>query len=202
MAMKFLRKTFGNAAEFIIGDHCIILKELHARATSAAPGFATLVGDRYVVVAGTLIKDSGGAPLGLCYRDIDVTDGDDWLPIVVHAVVNRSALPAALSYAEEKALRLIHFVGGTAPEEIPADPPVYHIVDIATVEHATIAPEEGYGRIVADGGDFKFKETAGEGYHVTGVTANSETITADTGGVYTVEEINEDQAISATVAAD
>ena len=75
MAMKKIVRKYDGSAEFIVGDHYVNTKKLHARASAGSEGNATLVGDRYVVTAGTLIEDSG-VPIGLCYRDIDVTDGD------------------------------------------------------------------------------------------------------------------------------
>ena len=200
MAMKKIVRKYGNSAEFIVGDHFVNVKWMHAKATSVAPGFATLVGDRYIVTAGTLITDEG-VPLGLVYRDVDVTDGDAMLALVVHAVVNRDALPAVLTYAQEQGLPGIVFRNGSAPEAVPADQPVYFYIDIPTVEHATITPEEGSHKIMPKGGTFAFKVAAGDGYHVTSVTANGDALEADE-GVYSIEDLDADQAIAVSVAAD
>ena len=200
MAMKKIVRKYDGSAEFVIGDHYVNTKKLHARASSGNEGSATLVGDRYVVVAGTLIEDSG-VPVGLCYRDIDVTDGDAFLPVVVHAVVNRAALPATLTHAQEAALKGIVFVNGSEPDAVPSEQPEYFVIDM-TGEHVTFKPESGSTRITPKGGTFAFKLEAASGYHVTGVTANGETVTAGTGGVYTLEEIEEDTAIVAATAAD
>lgn len=115
MAMKFLRKKYDGSAEFIVGDHYVNVKRLHARAVTGTTGQAKAVGERYVVTAGTLIPDAEGNPLGLCFRDVDVTDGDEMIAVVVHAVVDRTALPATLTLAQEQALKGIVFVNGTAP---------------------------------------------------------------------------------------
>ena len=115
MAMKKIVRKYDGSAEFIVGNHCVNIKFMHPKATAGSEGNATLIGDRYVVTAGTLITDSGAA-VGLCYHDTDVTDGDAMLPVCVHAVVRRDALPAALTYEQEAALKGIVFTGGTAPE--------------------------------------------------------------------------------------
>ena len=115
MAMKKIVRKYDGSAEFIIGDHYVNIKRLHAKASAGSEGSATLVGDRYVVTAGTLITVDG-APLGFCYRDVDVTDGDAMIAVTVHAVVDREALPAAPTYEQEAALKGIVFVNGEAPE--------------------------------------------------------------------------------------
>lgn len=201
MAMKKIVRKYDNSAEFIVGDHFVNIKRMHPKATSEAPGAATLVGDRYVVTAGTLITKDG-APLGLVYRDVDVTDGDAMLAITVHAVVNRDALPAALTYAQEQGLPGIVFVNGEAPEAGPADQASYFYIAVPAVEHATITPEEGSNRITPEGGTFAFKVTPASGYHVTAVTANGDALEASAGGVYSIEDIDEDQAIAASIAED
>lgn len=91
MAMNKIVKKYDGSAEFIIGDHYVNIKRLMPRATSEMPGYATRVGDRYVITAGTLIGD-GNVPLknttqvGFCYSDVDVTDGDAMIAVTVHAV--------------------------------------------------------------------------------------------------------------------
>ena len=200
MAMKKIVRRFDNSAEFIVGDHYVNIKTMHPKATSEDAGYATQVGDRYVVLAGTLIEKDG-APFGLCFRDTDVTDGDAMIAVVVHAVVRRDAMPAALTHAQEAALPGIVFVNGEAPDASPAEQPEYYVVDMSG-EHVTFKPESGSTRITPKGGSFAFKLEAASGYHVTGVTANGETVTASSAGVYTVAEIDADQAIVAATAED
>lgn len=202
MAMKKIIRKYDGSAEFVIGDHYVNVKRLHARAVTGSTGQATEVGDRYIVTAGTLIPDSEGKPLGLCFRDVDVTDGDEMVAVVVHAVVDRTKLTQALTAAQEKALSGIIFISGEAPEAQPEDMPEYYTVSLPTVEHATITPEEGSRNIMPKGATYAFKIEAASGYHVTTATANGETLTADEDGVYSVEEIEEDITIAATVDAD
>lgn len=109
MAMKKIVTKYDGSAEFVVGDHHVNVKFLHPRAVAGSTGHATQVGDRYVVTAGTLIEKDG-APLGFCYRDVDVTDGDAMLAVTVHAVVKESALPAVVSAENKAALKGIIFV--------------------------------------------------------------------------------------------
>ena len=200
MAMKKIVRKYDSSAEFIVGDHYVNIKMLHLRAVSGSTGHATLVGERYVVTAGTLITKSG-APVGFCFRDVDVTDGDAMLAVTVHAVVDRNALPQELTHEQEAALGGIVFVNGTEPEALPEEQPEYCIVDMSG-EHVTFKPETGSSRITPKGGTFAFKLEAASGYHVTGCTANGTAITASDAGVYTVDEIEEDQSIVAATAED
>ena len=117
MAMKKIVRKYDNITEFIVGDHFVNIKRMHPKATSEDAGAATLVGDRYIVTAGTLITKSETVeevevvtPIGFAYRDIDVTDGDAMIPITVHAVVRESALPAEVSAEDKAALNGIVFV--------------------------------------------------------------------------------------------
>lgn len=115
MAMKKIVKKYDSSAEFITGDHYVNIKRLVKRASSEWQGYASQVGDRYVVTAGTLIMD-GEEPLkstkavGFCYRDVDVTDGDAMIAVTVHAVVKESALPTEISDENKAQLNGITFV--------------------------------------------------------------------------------------------
>lgn len=202
MAFKFIRKGYDSSAEFLVGDHFVNIKRIHPRAVYGNTGQATAVGDRYVVLAGTLVKDGDGVPVGLAYRDIDVTDGDAMVPVTIHGVVRRGCLPAALTHAEEAALPGLVFIEGSAPAATPAESPVYFIIDMNAAEHSTITPETGSHRITPKGGSFAFKVAAAEGYHITGVTDNGEAITAGTGGIYTVADIDKDHIIATAAAED
>ena len=109
MAMKMNVKKYDCSAEFIVGNHYVNVNQMHPRASIEDSGQATVVGDRYVVTAGTLIRKDA-KPLGFCYRDVDVTEGDAMIAVTVHGVVNESALPAAVSEENKTALKGIVFV--------------------------------------------------------------------------------------------
>lgn len=91
MAMKKIVKKYDGSAEFIVGDHYVNVKIFHAKAIPGSLGYTTMVGDRYVITAGTLIGNGdvllkSTAPVGFCYRDVDVTDGDAMIAVTIHAV--------------------------------------------------------------------------------------------------------------------
>lgn len=109
MAMKMNVKKYDSSAEFIVGNHYVNVNQMHPRAGLEDSGQATAVGDRYVVTAGTLIKKNE-VPLGFCYRDVDVTEGDAMIAVTVHAVVNERALPVEVSEEDKTALKGIIFV--------------------------------------------------------------------------------------------
>ena len=109
MAMNKIVKKYDGSAEFIIGDRYVNIKRLMPRATSEIPGYATRVGDRYVITNGNVpIKST--APVGFCYRDVDVTDGDAMIAVTVHAVIQESALPAEVTEENKAQLKGIIFV--------------------------------------------------------------------------------------------
>ncbi len=115
MAMKKIVRKYDNSAEFIISDHYVNIQRLVKKATSESKGYATQIGDRYVVTAGTLIMDGpeplkSTGPIGFCFRDVDVTEGDAMIAVTVHAVVQESALPAEISAENKAALKGIIFV--------------------------------------------------------------------------------------------
>lgn len=115
MAMKKFLKGYGKSAEFIIGEHFVNVKKFHAKATTENPGYATIVGDRYIVPAGTILQQSEKPTpeipaVGICFRDVDVTDGDAWLPMTVHAVVKKDALPAEPTSQQMEQMKGIIFV--------------------------------------------------------------------------------------------
>lgn len=109
MAMKKIVTKYDKRAEFVVGDHYVNIKKMHSKATESALGIATQVGDRYIVKAGALYSESG-SPIGLVYRDTDVTDGDAMMAVCVHAVIDESALPAAVSKENKAALKGLIFV--------------------------------------------------------------------------------------------
>lgn len=118
--MKFIHRKFGARAEFLIGDHFVNYHQIAPKVTDTTkPGYATQVGDRWIVKMGTLIRqtptgkekeDEKPAALGFAFNDYDVTDGDAMMAVCVHGVVQESALPATVATADKAALKGIIFV--------------------------------------------------------------------------------------------
>lgn len=205
MAMKMIKTNIGGKTEVLATvDHYIALGRKAARATADAPGLTVLIDGRYILRVGTLWVEDG-KPIGIVADNYDLTDGDAQIAVIVHGLIVREKLPVALTYEQEQALPLIQFMGGDEPQPTPTpepEPLEYFYVDVPTVEHGTIAIEEGSHRIMVEGSSFEFKVTAAEGYHVSAVSANSTALTPSSDGVYTISEIDEDQAVSVTIEAD
>lgn len=202
MSMKMTSWNYAGKTEFLITvDHYVALGHKASQATSEAPGLTVLINNRRILRAGTIWRDSNQKAIGLVADDYDLTDGDKQIAVIVHGFVSRAKLPVAPSYADEQVMSHIFFVDGDVPAATPADYPAYFLVTLPTVEHATIAAEEGSNSVVPSGGSFAFTVTASAGYHVTAVTANGDALTPDE-GVYTIEDIDGDQVVSATVAED
>jgi hypothetical protein len=96
MAMKMKKIEYGAPAKQILAipDHYVALGFKHAKATSAAPGLATLVDGRYVVKAGTIYPANNSTAIGVVLNDYDVTDGDAMMAVVIHGFIKTAALPA------------------------------------------------------------------------------------------------------------
>lgn len=202
MAMKMIKTNLGGKTEVLATvDHYIALGQKAPRATAQAPGLTVLVDGRYILRVGTLWVDEESRPVGIVADSYDLTDSDAQIAVIVHGIIAREKLPVALTYAQEKALPLIQFVGGEAPAAEAADFPKYYIVDVPSVEHGTLTIADGSSRVVASGGSFSFSVAAAASYHITSVSANGEALTPDE-GVYTIEDIDADQTIAVVIEAD
>ena len=78
-------------------DHYINVAKKHALANAGTPGLATLVGNRYIVKAGTIFPANDATAKGVVLNDYDVTDGDQNMAVVIHGFIKTSALPVAPS---------------------------------------------------------------------------------------------------------
>lgn len=203
MSMKMTSWNYTGKTEFLVTvDHYVALGHRASQATAAAPGQTVVINNRRILRAGTIWRDNDGKAIGLVADDYDLTDGDKQIAVVVHGFASRAKLPSAPSYADEIAMKDIHFVDGTEPEEAVSDYPEYFVVDIPTDAHGSVAVQSGSHRVVVKGGSFAFKVTASEGYHVSAVAANGSALTPSTAGVYTIADIDADQTISVTIEQD
>jgi hypothetical protein len=200
MAMKMTFANFGGKKEFLATvDHYVAFGHKAPKADAEHVGLTTLVNGRYILKAGTIWRDADQKAIGIVADDYDLTDGDAQVAVVVHGFVNRAKLPSAPSYADERAMAHIKFVDGDEPEEAASDYAEYYYVDIPTVANATITISTGSRRITPKGGSFAFSVTAAEGHAVSAVAANGTSLTA-VEGVYTISDIDADQAITVTVS--
>lgn len=174
----------------------VALARAHAKAGETLD-LSVDVGDRKIVRAGTIYPSNDENAFGIVASDYDVTDGDVNMAVIVSGVVMRAALPVTPSYAAEQAMKNILFVGGSAP--VTPAPTAAYIVDVASGTGYSTAIEEGSSRVVYEGGSFAFKITIATGYHKGSgfvVKANGTALTADDDGIYTIEDIDADQAIT------
>jgi len=116
MAMKMKEIEYGAPAKQILAipDHYVALGFKHAKATSAAPGLATLVDGRYVVKAGTIYPSNDANAVGVILNEYDVTDGDAMMAVVMHGFVKTSALPEVPTHEAILALKEIKFINAFA----------------------------------------------------------------------------------------
>lgn len=91
-------------------DHYVNVAKKHALANAGTPGLATLVGDRYIVKAGTVFPANDATAIGVVFTDYDVTDGDQMMAVVIHGFIKESALPAAPVAAAKTAMKQIAFL--------------------------------------------------------------------------------------------
>lgn len=111
MAMEFKKSTYGSAKGILAHpDHYHAIGVTHARATADVSGLATLVGTRYVVKAGTIYPANDATAIGVVLNDIDVTDGDGNMAVVLHGFIKLSAIPAVPSADAAAAMKGIFFL--------------------------------------------------------------------------------------------
>lgn len=91
-------------------DHYVNVAKKHVIATAGTPGLATLVGNRYIVKAGTIFPANDATAIGVVFTDYDVTDGDQNMAVVIHGFIKESALPVAPAAAAKTALKQITFL--------------------------------------------------------------------------------------------
>lgn len=110
MGMKVKKVEYASSKQILaIPDHYVALGFKHALATAETPGLATLQEGRYVVKAGTILKQ-GAKVVGIVLNDYDVTESDAMLAVVIHGFIKEEALPVKPSTEQKAALPLINFV--------------------------------------------------------------------------------------------
>lgn len=77
---------------------------------------------------------------------------------------------------------------------------IEHAIQVNPADGVTLIPGDGYTLSVKDGGDFKFTVQVADGYDASNmvVKAGSFVLTADSNGVYTIENITSDKTIVIT----
>lgn len=171
-----------------------------AKATAAVTNFIELRSNRFYLKQGAIWPSNDANAKGIVAHDYDITDGNAIISLIVSGNVRTELLPVKPTAASLTALRNIGLVH---VEVIPSGEPepVRFLVSLPSVEHGSITIAEGSNLLVAEGGSFSFSVNAASGYHVSAVSANGDSLTPDE-GVYTIENIDADQFVSAAIEAD
>ena len=199
--MAVINREIGVAGNIaFMHGHFEAIPAQQAKATAAVTNFIEKRYNRFYLKQGAIWPSNDENAQGIVAHDYDITDGDEIISLIVSGNVRTELLPAKPTAAALTALRNI----GLIPVEVipSGEPdPVRYLVSLPSIEHGSISIAEDSSLLVADGGTFEFSVTAGEGYHVSAVSANGETLTPDD-GVYTIEDIDADQFVSITIEQD
>lgn len=111
MAIEYNTQDYGSSKGILVfPDHYVAVGVKHAKGTSGTPGLSVLVDGRYIVKAGTIYPANDATALGVVLSDVDVTNGDGHLAVIIHGFIKLAALPAVPSAAALGVLHDIHFL--------------------------------------------------------------------------------------------
>lgn len=118
MARLYTQQYFGNRKEILaIPDHYVAVGFDHPQASSGNEGLSVLEDGRYIVRAGTIYPSNGANAIGVVLNDVDVTDGDGSLAVVIHGFIKVAAIPALPSANALAKLKNIEFLPLAASRE-------------------------------------------------------------------------------------
>lgn len=111
MSVEFNQNEFGSAKGILaFPDHYIAVGVKHAKATAALPGIATLIDGKYIVKAGTIYPANNATAQGIVLNDVDVTNGDGNMAVVLHGFVALAKLPVIPAAAAIAAMKQLVFL--------------------------------------------------------------------------------------------
>lgn len=111
MSIEYNTQDYGSSKGILVfPDHYVAVGVKHAKGTSGTPGLSVLVDGRYIVKAGTIYPANDATALGVVLSDVDVTNGDGHLAVVIHGFIKLAALPAVPSSAALGVLHDVHFL--------------------------------------------------------------------------------------------
>ena len=111
MTMEFNHTDYGSAKGILVfPDHYVAFGVKHAKGTAGTPGLSTLIDGRYIVKAGTIYPANDATAQGVVLNDVDVTNGDGNLAVVIHGFVALAKLPVVPAAAAISALKGISFL--------------------------------------------------------------------------------------------
>lgn len=111
MSVEFNHNEFGSAKGILaFPDHYIAVGVKHAKATAGVPGIATLVDGKYIVKAGTIYPANDATAQGVVLNDVDVTNGDGNMAVVLHGFIALAKLPVIPAAAAITAMKQLVFL--------------------------------------------------------------------------------------------
>lgn len=111
MSMEYNVNSFGSSTGVLaFPEHYVAIGVKHAKADSGTPGLATLVGTKYIVKAGTIYPANDATAIGVVMNDVDVTNGDGMLAVIVHGFIRLSKVPVVPASAAISAMKMISFL--------------------------------------------------------------------------------------------
>lgn len=120
MSVKYTSLEFGAPTQNILATntHYVPFHHTVEKAT-AAGGIVVAKGGRLVVEAGTIYPANDATAQGVVLNQVDVTDGDAQIAVVLHGFVLTAKLPAEPSDAARAALPMIAFLDADGAMPFP-----------------------------------------------------------------------------------
>lgn len=104
--VEFNHTEYGSSKGILMfPDHYVAVGVTHPRAEYGNAGIATLVGSKYIVKAGTIYPANDGTAVGVVLNDVDVTNGEGNMAIVLHGFIKMAALPVVPAAAALSAMK-------------------------------------------------------------------------------------------------
>jgi len=107
MSIEFTQNSFGSTTGILAYPDHYVGKAVSILKNSA---LAVTVGTRKIVKAGTVFPANDATAIGVVFTDLDVTDGDGNVSVIIHGFVKKSALPVAVNALALPVLSQISFL--------------------------------------------------------------------------------------------
>lgn len=94
MARLVKTTKYSNSKEILkVADHYVAIKKTFKKDDTAS----TTVEGRKIIKAGTVYPKNDATAIGMLLYDVDVTDGDADGALLVHGIVDKNKIPAAIN---------------------------------------------------------------------------------------------------------
>lgn len=171
MTVQYTKNEYGSSKGILIfPDHYVAMPIKHAKAASGSAGIATLVDGRYIVKAGTIYPANDSSAIGVVLSDVDCTDGDEMMAVIIHGFIAQAKMPVAPAAAAITALNEIKF--------LPIKPFYTVALTSTLVELATGLSQVDTVVIGIENGEFKAAAGLLTNWTITGESVNKAVWTA------------------------